>query len=67
MLAFYFIFILKAFLAALGLGCSAWPLSSCRERGLLSGCGAWASVAEHGLWAHGLQELQQEGFVAWAQ
>ena len=35
-------------LAALGLGCCSQAFSSCSERGLLSNCGAGASVVEHG-------------------
>ena len=31
------------FLAVLGLCCQVWALSSCGERGLLSGCGVRAS------------------------
>ena len=55
------------FLAVLGLHCCAQAFSSFSERGLLSGCGAWAS---HG----GSFSLQSTGFRAhfsscstWAQ
>ena len=43
-------------LAALGLGCCSQAFSSCSERGLLSNCGAGASVVEHGPRAHRLPE-----------
>ena len=33
------------FMAVLGLGCSIWPFSSCREWGLLSSCVLWPSIA----------------------
>ena len=40
-ICFLFIYL---FLAALGLRCCTWAFSSCREQGLLSGCGARASL-----------------------
>ena len=60
--------ILKKFLAALGLRCCLRAFSSCSEQGLLFVVvrrllTAVASlVAEHGLQAHGLQQLQHTGF-----
>ena len=50
--------------------CCAWPLSSCRERGPLSGCSAQdshcdvCSCTEHGLWVRRLQWLQFMGSAA---
>ena len=67
--SFYLVFYLFYFLAVLGLRCCAWAFSSCGERGLLfiAVCGLLIAVAslvvEHGLQAHGLQQLQHVGSV----
>ena len=68
---FYFlkIYFIYLFLAVLGLCCCAWAFSSCGGRGplFIAVCGppiAMASlVAEHGLQAHGLQQLWLVGSV----
>ena len=60
-LFYKFIYFIYLFFAALGLRCCVRAFSSCGERGLLfvAVCGlliaAASLVAEHGLWAHGLQ------------
>ena len=63
-------------LATLGLHCYTWAFSSCGEGGLLSSCSVWAPhrhlavaslVAEHGLQACRLQQLQHTGSAAAVQ
>ena len=57
------------YLAALGLCCCTWAFSSCGEQGLLFGAvhglliAVASLVAEHGLQARGLQQLQHTGSV----
>ena len=72
----YFIFFYKfiyLFLAVLGLHCCTWAFSSCGERGLLfiAVQGLLIAVAslveEHGLYAHGLQQLWTVGSVVVAR
>ena len=64
----FFLFFFYLFLATLSLRCCAWAFSSCGERGLLfvAVCGLLIAVAslvvEHGLQAHGLQQLWHAGF-----
>ena len=66
-------FILFLFLAALGLHCWAWALSSFREQGLLFVAvrglliAVASLVAEHGLQAHRLQQLWLVGCRGQAQ
>ena len=68
-----FIYCIYLFLATLGLRCCAWAFSSCGERGLLFVAvrglliAAASLVAEHGLQAHGLQQLWLTGSRAQAQ
>ena len=71
-LLFFLIYInlfIYLFLAALGLCCCTLAFSSCGERGLLfvAVCGLLIAVAflvaEHGLQAHKLQQLQHVGSV----
>ena len=58
---FFFSYFIYLFLAALGLRCYTRAFSSCSERGLLFVAVhgllivVASLVAEHGLWAHGLQ------------
>ena len=53
-------------LAALGLCCYRWGFSSCREQGLLSSCGAQASLCG-GFSCCGAQVLGHAGSAVWAQ
>ena len=61
------------FLAVLGLRCCTWAFSSCSEQGLffIVVCGLLSTVtflvAQHGLQAHGLQQLWLAGARAQAQ
>ena len=70
---FYFLTLLFIFLAALGLCCCMQAFSSCGERGLLFIAlhglliVVASLVAEHGLQAHGLQQLQHAGSVVVAR
>ena len=70
---FFKLIYLFLFLAVLGLRCCAQAFSSCSERGLLFivVCGLLIFVAslvgEHGLQAHGLQQLWHTGSVAVAR
>ena len=67
--SYKFYFLVFGFLAALGLRCCARTFSSCSERGLLFVMVRGllivvaSVVAEHGLQAHGLQQLQHTGSV----
>ena len=54
------------FLAVLGLHCCTQAFSSCRERGLLSSCGAWASH-RGGFSCCGAQALDTQASVVAAQ
>ena len=56
--------IIYLFLVALGLCCCAWAFSSCRERGLLSHCGAWPSHCS-GFSCGGTWDLGRVGFSSW--
>ena len=68
----YFLSFLKKicllFSVALGLGCCPWAFTSCREQGLLSSCGVWASqgggFAEQGSGHSRAQKLWLMGLVA---
>ena len=70
---YFYCFKFYLFLAALGLRCCAWAFSSCSKWGLrfITVHGlliAVASlVAEHELYARGLQELQHTGSVVAAR
>ena len=70
--SFFYLFI-YLFLAALGLCCCAWAFFSCSECGLLFIAvhgllfRVPSLVAEHGLQAHGLQQLWHVGSVVVAR
>ena len=66
---FLYIYFIYLFLTALGLRCCAWAFSSCGEQGLLFIAVrrllivVASLIAEHGLQAHGLQQLWHTGSV----
>ena len=70
---FLFFFLIYLFLAALSLHCCVWTFSSCCVQGLLFVVvhglliAVASLVAEHGLQAHGLQQLWLAGSRAQAQ
>ena len=60
----------KYFYFCLGLRCFAWAFSSCGQQGYSAVCGLLvvvASLVEHKLSAHGLQQLRLAGSRSQAQ